>query len=107
MLIVIGVICIALGIACAVISLLQFMEKGFLFNNAYIWASKEEREKLDKKPHYRQSAIVFALCAAALLLLGVECILNTRVLMAIVFLLAIIIGVYAIVSSVRTQRQSR
>ena len=28
-----------------VLSFLQFREKGFLLNNAYIWASKKERKK--------------------------------------------------------------
>ena len=31
-----------------------FKEKGFLLNNAYLFASKEEREEMDKKSHYRQ-----------------------------------------------------
>ena len=42
-----------------VMSVRSFAEKGFLFNNAYIYATKQEREKINKKPHYRQSAIVF------------------------------------------------
>ena len=29
----------------------SFKEKGFLLNNAYIYASKQERETMDKKPH--------------------------------------------------------
>ena len=43
----------------AVVSIRSFQNKGFLFNNAYIYASKKERGKMDKKPYYRQSAIVF------------------------------------------------
>lgn len=38
-----------LATLCAVISVRQFKEKGFLFNNAYIWNSKLGREKMDKK----------------------------------------------------------
>ena len=53
--IILGVI----AIACFIFSYLQFQEKGFLFNNAYIYASKQERETMDKKPHYKQSGIVF------------------------------------------------
>lgn len=52
--IVLGVV----AIACFVVSYLQFNEKGFLFNNAYIYASKQERETMDKKTHYKQSGIV-------------------------------------------------
>ena len=48
---------IALGMA--IISIRSFQNKGFLFNNAFIYASKTERETMDKKPYYRQSAIVF------------------------------------------------
>ena len=51
----------AVSIFLFFMSVRSFMEKGFLFNNAYIYASKQEREKMNKKPHYRQSAIVFLL----------------------------------------------
>ena len=47
------------AVVCFIFSYLQFNEKGFLFNNAYIYASKEERKVMDKKPHYKQSGIVF------------------------------------------------
>ncbi|EFF68226.1 hypothetical protein BUTYVIB_01494 [Eshraghiella crossota DSM 2876] len=30
-----------------------------MFNNAYIFASKQERETMNKKPHYKQSGICF------------------------------------------------
>ncbi len=99
--IIIGIILIVLGLGCIVISLLQFREKGFLFNNAYIWVSEDQRQSMDKKPYYRQSAIAFALAAAILLLVGVECIFNTGVLMIFVGLFAVAALVYAIVSSVR------
>ena len=39
----------------------SFMERGFLLNNAYIYATKEERKTMDKKPYYRQSAVAFCL----------------------------------------------
>ncbi len=100
---IIGIIFIILAIVCAVISLLQFLEKGFLFNNAYLWASKPERRRMEKKPYYRQSAIVFGLVAAAMLFLGLECILNTGVLMIFVGLFYVAALVYAIVSAIRTE----
>ena len=46
----------------------SFQNRGFLFNNAYLYASKKERETMDKKPHYRQSAIVFLIVGIILLL---------------------------------------
>ena len=48
---------VALG--CFVISFFQFKQKGFLFNNAYIYASEKEREMMDKKPHYIQTGVIF------------------------------------------------
>ena len=43
------VICFGIiAIACLVISCLQLHEKGVLLNNAYLFASKQERETMDK-----------------------------------------------------------
>lgn len=49
-----AIIVFLLAAICAFISARHFAEKGYLFNNAYIWASKDKREKMNKKPHYRQ-----------------------------------------------------
>ena len=54
-----GIVCSILAIGAFIVSVRSFKEKGFLFNNAYLYASKEERATMDKKPHYRQSAVVF------------------------------------------------
>ena len=40
--------------AALIISIRSFLEKGFLLNNAYIYASKQEKMRMDKSPHYRQ-----------------------------------------------------
>lgn len=81
---------------------MQFKEKGLLFNNAYIWASKQERETMDKKPYYRQSGIVFALCSAIFFFVAMECILLTGWLWIIAGVLAIVALIYAIVSSLKS-----
>lgn len=98
-----AIICGVLAIACVIISIMQFKEKGFLFNNAYIWASKQERETMNKKPHYRQSGIAFALAAAIFFFMALECVLFTGWLWLIVGLLAVAVLVYAIASSVKEQ----
>ena len=67
----IGVIILGvIAIASFIFSYLQFHEKGFLFNNAYIYATPKEREAMDKKPYYRQSAIVFLLISCIFTLNG-------------------------------------
>ena len=79
----------------------QFKEKGILFNNAYFYASKEERATMNKKPHYRQSAIVFTSIGMIFLLNAVELLVRSGWLFIVVLGLMIFLIVYAIVSSVR------
>ena len=38
-----------------VLSIRHFMERGFLLNNAYIYATKEQRKTMDKKPIHKVS----------------------------------------------------
>ena len=89
------------------LSVRSFNEKGFLFNNAYIYASKEERLRMDKKPHYRQSAIVFLLIGIVWALVGAAFISERDwiyVLAGAVMLVAI---VYAIASSIKIEKKPK
>ena len=96
-----------MSIACFVLSYLQFNEKGFLFNNAYIYASKQEREVMDKKPHYRQSGIVFLLLGIIFAINAVDMILKTGWLFYVVTVIAIIAIIYAIASSVIIEKNKK
>lgn len=84
-----------------IISVRSFCEKGFLFNNAYLYADKWERQRMDKKPHYRQSAVVFLLLGVIFALLGLEILLHAYWLFGVVAAVVVLTVVYAIVSSVR------
>lgn len=88
-------------------SVRSFKEKGFLFNNAYIYASKQEREKLDKRPHYRQSAIVFLLIGVIFLLNALSVLLKLKWIFYIVIAVVAVTLVYAIVSSVLIEKNSK
>ena len=83
-----------------IISFRSFKEKGFLFNNAYLYASKEERSNMDKKPHYRQSGIVFLLLGVVFLANVLETIFKIEWLFYIKMACVFIAITYAIVSSV-------
>ena len=83
-----------------VLSFFSFKEKGFLLNNAYIYASKKERKSMDKKPYYRQSAIVFFLSSIIFLLIALEVHLNSGWIYYIVLAVAAVTIIYAIVSSI-------
>ncbi|MBQ3010223.1 MAG: DUF3784 domain-containing protein [Oscillospiraceae bacterium] len=92
-----------IAVASFIISILQFKEKGFLFNNAYIWASKEERQRMDRRPHYRQSGVVFSLIGILFLLLALEVLLNAGWLLYVFWGVVILTVVYAVVSSIKTK----
>ena len=83
------------------LSIRSFREKGFLLNNAYLYASRQERETMDKKPHYRQSAIVFLLLGCIFLLNGLQVLLKAPWIFYAVMVLVIVTLGYAIVSSIR------
>ena len=101
--IILGVI----AITCFIFSYLQFQEKGFLFNNAYIYASKQERETMDKKPHYKQSGIVFIFIGIIVLINAIDTILQTGWLNFFVIGIAVIAIVYAIVSSLIIEKRKK
>lgn len=88
-------------------SIRSFMEKGFLFNNAYIYASKQEREKMYKKPYYRQSAIVFLLIGLIFLLTPLSLLLEANWILYAVLMIAIIAIIYAITSSIIIEKKRK
>ena len=102
-----GIICSILSIGAFAISAFSFKEKGFLFNNAYLYASKEERATMDKKPHYRQSAVVFLMIGIMFLLNAVSVFLVNSWISYITIVIAIITIIYAIVSSVAIEKNKK
>ena len=101
---IVAIIVFIIAVIMAFISVRSFRGKGFLFNNAYIWASKAERERMDKKPHYRQSAIVFCLLSAVFLVIGISTILqNSKIQLLEIPLIAGAL-IYTIVSSLRIEK---
>lgn len=78
----------------------SFQEKGFLFNNAYIYATKEERKAINEKPWYRQSAIVFCILSVASIMAGLDMIFDKKFFRILEFSLIVGAVLYAIISSV-------
>lgn len=101
-----------MSVGAFIISALQFLEKGYLLNNAYFWASPEERQQMDKnneskRLYYRQSGAAFMLAGLLLLIEAVH-IATGWIWMLAAFILAVIVTiVYAVVSSVRIERRQR
>ena len=96
---------LAVTLLCAIvsftISIRSFLEKGFVLNNAYIFASEEERKALDKAPLYRQTAIVCGLSGVMFLLIALMVLTGMKWLFYAACVVAVITLVYAIASSKR------
>ena len=105
--IIIASILFAVSVFLFFMSVRSFMEKGFLFNNAYIYASKQEREKMNKKPYYRQSAIVFLLFGIVFLLLALAVLLEAYWISFVGVAVIIITLIYAIVSSITIEKNNK
>ncbi len=99
------VIIFVVATASLVIGVFQFLQKGALLNNAYLHATAEERENTDYRPYYMQSGIVFCAIALIFYLNAAEVFLNSGVLFYAAIILALILILYAIISSVLLRKK--
>lgn len=102
--IIVSSVLIAASLFLFFVSIRSFMEKGFLFNNAYLYASKKERETMNKKPYYRQTAILFFLMGIIFLLLGFAILFDAGWITYIAEAIILIILIYAIASSIAIEK---
>ncbi len=103
-----GVFFVISAIILFIISVLQFKEKGVLLNNAYIWASPKEREKMDankemKRPHYHQSGYVFLFLGISFISYSLYCFLNLHWLFVVFWIMLAVTLIYAVVSSIKME----
>ncbi|MBE6731350.1 MAG: DUF3784 domain-containing protein [Ruminococcaceae bacterium] len=101
-----SVIFALISLMCFIISILQFSEKGFLFNNSYIYASKDERENMNKTPYYRQTGIIFIFLGIIFLINSAEMILETGWLSNLVLPIVLAAIIYAVVSTIIIERKN-
>ena len=102
-----AIILFIISVLAFVMSIRSFMGKGFLFNNAYIYASEQERKSMNKKPFYRQSGIVFLLIGIIFLLNGFNLLSEIKWIFYVIIAIVIITFVYAIVSSVTIDKNNK
>lgn len=96
-----GFVCVVLTAVSLMITVVSFLKRGFVFHNAYIWASRAERETMDKRPFYRQSGIAFGLVTIALGFMALGCIMGTLWPLIITAAACVAVLVYAIMISVK------
>ena len=85
----------------------SFFERGFLLNNAYLYASKEERKTMNKKPYYKQSAVVFCILSAVFLVIGLSLLCQNDKIVLLEIPLIVGAIVYAIASTVWFNKQEK
>ena len=87
------------------LGILHALGRGPLLNNAWLWASEEERKTLDKRPYRRQSAAVFCLLGGVFAVIGLSVVLRngTVLYLEIPFLAAAVVT--AVVTSARINRR--
>ena len=96
---------LAVSIFVFILSIRSFLEKGYLLNNAYIYASKKERETMDKTPYYRQTAVIFLFLGITFLSLGFAMLLDASWIIYIAGAVILITLIYAIVSSIVIEKR--
>ncbi|MBQ6174391.1 MAG: DUF3784 domain-containing protein [Clostridia bacterium] len=97
----------SIAIGMAVISIRSFMNKGFLLNNAWLYASEKERASMDRKPYYRQTAVVFLILSLVFLVIGLSAVLRDGRINLLEIPLVAGAVIYAVISSVRIDKKER
>ena len=100
MYLVLAIVLFSFSFILLVWGVLSLFNKGFLFNNAYIYANKKEREQMNKKPYYIQTGIVFILLSIASCLEGFNALLRYDVFFVLFIILIVVTLVFAIVSTI-------
>ena len=100
-----AVILFLISLVAFVLSIRAFQEKGFLLNNAYIYASKKERDTMDKKPHYRQTAVVFLLVGVIFLLNGLAALLKVYWISYLATAVTVGAIIYAVTSAAAIEKK--
>lgn len=85
----------------------SLMKKDFCLIMLIFFASKQERETMNKKPHYKQSGICFLLIGIMFLINTIEVIIKTGWLYYPVVIIAVVLIVYSIISSINIEKGNK
>ncbi|MBE5968693.1 MAG: DUF3784 domain-containing protein [Lachnospiraceae bacterium] len=97
---ILAIIMFAIAAVWLILSIRSFKQKGFLLNNAYLFATKEERKSIAWKPYYIQSGVAFLGVAVVFVLIALTVIYEIGIFSKIAIVVAVAMVVYAIVSAV-------
>lgn len=92
-----------ISIVLLVYSYFTSKEKGPILSNTYLFASAEERKKIDKSGEYHLVTIVFRILGIVFLLLTTQILTSWSWLKYIIGIVIVIVIVYAIKESIKTE----
>ena len=94
-----------MAVVSLIFSVLGFMGKDMILDDAYIKASKEEREKMDKNAYRLQGSIIFLFLFFISLCNILRAVLHITLFMYISFVVAAIGIAYAITSHYKLKKK--
>ena len=79
-------------------------EKGPILSNTYLWATSEEKKKMDKSAEYHLVTVVFSILGMIFLLLTIRILSSWSWINYIIGILITIVIVYAIIDTIKTEK---
>ena len=104
---IIAIILFAIAGIFMLLSIRHFCERWYLLNNAYLYASKEQREAMNKSPYYRQSAIVFCVLCIVFVVIGLSVVLQNTMVMLLEIPLFTAVVIYAVISTIKINSSAK
>ena len=101
----VGIIIFIVAAIAVLLGIMQFLQKGPLLNNAWLYANEEQRRTMDKKPYYIQSGIVFVMIGIQFMLLGCFTLTKMYVFLILEFTVVGIMIITAIVSALMIEKK--
>lgn len=83
-----------LSLLMLIYALFASKEKGPILSNNYLFTSKEEREKIDKKAEYHHVTVIFGILGTIFLLLTIEIITLWNWINYVIGILVVILVLY-------------
>ncbi len=97
---IVSIIAISLGIYVSFTA----RGKGPILSNTYIWLSKQERDKVDKKPQYKLVTIIFGCLALVFALMALHIFTLWKWPYVIMWFFIAFVIIYAIVDAVKSEK---
>lgn len=104
----IGAIILAfIAVACLIYSIIAFQEKGPMLTTIYLLANPKQRNNMKTKENYTFVAIVFLMLSIIFFLTSIGVFFNLTWVLKVMIGLSIILGVYAVAFSIRSEARKK